>query len=124
MKKILIIEDDKEILSLLSRRVSDAGYQVQAVRDGEEGLKMLRSDKPDLVLLDIILPKVDGLELLKRKQALDETKDIPVVVISNSGAPAEISQAQRLGAVDWITKTEFSLQETLDKINKIIRESK
>lgn len=124
MKKILIIEDDQEIMSLLSQKISDAGYQVIEARDGEEGLKLLRSNEPDLVLLDIILPNVDGLELLKRKQALSETKNIPVVVISNSGAPAEISQAQRLGAVDWITKTEFSLQETMDKIEKIIQESR
>lgn len=122
MKKILIIEDNEEIMGLLSQKISDVGYQVIEARDGEEGLRLLRSDQPDLVLLDIILPNIDGLELLKRKQALSETKDIPVVVISNSGAPAEISQAQRLGAVDWITKTEFSLQETIDKIEKIIKE--
>ncbi|HQO27756.1 MAG TPA: response regulator [Candidatus Pacearchaeota archaeon] len=122
MKKILIIEDNEEIMGLLSQKISDVGYQVIEARDGEEGLRLLRSDQPDLVLLDIILPNIDGLELLKRKQALSETKDIPVVVISNSGAPAEISQARRLGAVDWITKTEFSLQETIDKIEKIIKE--
>jgi len=122
MKKILIIEDNEEIMGLLSQKMSDVGYQVVEARDGEEGLMLLRSDQPDLVLLDIILPNIDGLELLKRKQALPETKDIPVVVISNSGAPAEISQARRLGAVDWITKTEFSLQETIDKIEKIIKE--
>lgn len=109
-------------MGLLSQKISDVGYQVIEARDGEEGLRLLRSDRPDLVLLDIILPNIDGLELLKRKQALPETKDIPVVVISNSGAPAEISQARRLGAVDWITKTEFSLQETIDKIEKIIKE--
>ncbi len=124
MKKILIIEDNEEIMGLLSQKISDVGYQVIEARDGEEGLRLLRSDQPDLVLLDIILPNIDGLELLKRKQALSETKDIPVVVISNSGAPAEISQARRLGAVDWITKTEFSLQETIDKIEKIIKESR
>ncbi|HPD45236.1 MAG TPA: response regulator [Candidatus Woesebacteria bacterium] len=124
MKKILIIEDNEEIMGLLSQKISDVGYQVIEARDGEEGLRLLRSNQPDLALLDIILPNIDGLELLKRKQALPETKDIPVVVISNSGAPAEISQAQRLGAVDWITKTEFSLQETIDKIEKIIKESR
>lgn len=124
MKKILIIEDDEEIMGLLSRKISDIGYQVIEARDGEKGLKLLRSDQPDLVLLDIILPNIDGLELLKRKQALPETKDVPVIVISNSGAPAEISQARRLGAIDWIAKTEFSLQETIDKIEKIIQESR
>lgn len=111
-------------MGLLSRKISDIGYQVIEARDGEKGLKLLRSDQPDLVLLDIILPNIDGLELLKRKQALPETKDVPVIVISNSGAPAEISQARRLGAIDWIAKTEFSLQETIDKIEKIIQESR
>lgn len=123
MSRVLIIEDDQEILGLLSRKISDAGYEVLTAHDGEEGLKLLREENLDLILLDITLPNIDGIELLKRKQAVPETKDIPVIIISNSGAASEISQARHLGACDWIIKTKFSLQETMEKINKVIQES-
>ncbi len=123
MSKVLIIEDDREILGLLAKKVEEAGYQTLTARDGEEGLRLIREEEPSLVLLDMMLPGVDGLELLRRKQALPETKDIPVIVISNSGAASEISQARHLGAKDWIVKTEFSLQETIEKINKILATS-
>jgi DNA-binding response OmpR family regulator len=123
MSKILIVEDDREILDLLFRKISNAGYEVLIAQDGEEGLKLLRKEIPDLVLLDMALPSIDGLEFLKRKQVVPETKEIPVIIISNSGAASEISQARHLGAQEWIIKTKFNLQETIDKIDKIIQES-
>ncbi len=121
MKTVLIIEDDKEILELLAKKIEGSGYKVLIAQDGEEGLRILREEKPDLVLLDIILPNVDGLELMRRKQVLPETASIPVIIISNSGAASEISQARHLGAKDWIIKTKFSLQESMEKIEKIIQ---
>lgn len=121
MKKVLIIEDDKEILDLLAKKIKESGYQALVAYDGEEGLRILREEKPDLVLLDIVLPSVDGLELMRRKQVLPETANIPVIIISNSGAASEISQARHLGAKDWIIKTKFSLQESIEKIEKIIQ---
>ncbi len=123
MTKILIIEDDREVLELLAKKIEEAGYEALTARDGEEGLRLLREEKPSLVLLDILLPNVDGLELLRRKQALPETADIPTIIISNSGAASEISQARHLGAKDWIVKTEFNLQQTIDKINAIVGQS-
>ena len=123
MVQVLIIEDDQEIQGLLSRKLQDAGYQVLTAKDGEEGLKMLREEKPGLVLLDLSLPKISGLELLERKAALPETAQIPVIVISNSGTASDISQARRLGAKDWIIKTKFNLPEIIDKINRVVRPS-
>jgi len=123
MSKILIVEDDQEILDLLFRKISNAEHEVLTAQDGEEGLKLLREEIPDLVLLDMVLPNIDGLEFLKRKQVVAETKDIPVIIISNSGAASEISQARHLGAREWIVKTKFNLQETIEKIDKVIQES-
>lgn len=120
MARILIIEDDREILDLLAGKIEEAGHQALTANDGEEGLRLLREEEPDLLLLDIVLPNVDGLELMKRKQALPETAAIPTIIISNSGAASEISQAQHLGARDWIIKTDFNLQESVDKINEIL----
>jgi DNA-binding response OmpR family regulator len=122
MSKILIIEDEQDILDLLSKKISESGYEVVVAQDGEEGLRLIREEKPDLVLLDMVLPGMSGLELLKRKQSSAETAGSPVIIISNSGVPSEISQARHLGAKDWIVKTKFSLQETISKIDKIIQE--
>ncbi len=123
MVQVLIIEDDEEIMGLLSRKLQAAGYQVLASRDGEEGLKLLREEKPGLVLLDLSLPKISGLELLERKMARSETAKIPVIIISNSGTASDISQARRFGAKDWIIKTKFNLPEIIDKIDAVVRSS-
>ncbi|PIZ89422.1 MAG: response regulator, partial [Candidatus Nealsonbacteria bacterium CG_4_10_14_0_2_um_filter_37_10] len=89
-------------------------------RDGEEGLKTMKEIKPDLILLDIIMPKMGGLEVMEEMAKDEGIKDIPVIVISNSGQPVELDRAQKLGAKDWLIKTEFDPQEVVDKVVKQI----
>lgn len=115
-KKILIVEDEEIILDLLQKKLTTEGYQVSVARDGEEGLKVMREIKPDLILLDIIMPKMGGFEVMEAMQKDVELKKIPVVVVSNSGQPVELDKAQELGAKDWLIKTEFDPQEVIDKI--------
>jgi len=117
-KKILIVEDEEIVLSLLQKKLSQEGYEVSVARDGEEGLKKMREIKPDLVLLDIIMPKMGGFEVMEEMQKDRELKKIPVIVVSNSGQPVEIDKAQELGAKDWLIKTEFDPQEVIDKVKK------
>ena len=119
-KKILIIEDEEIIFTLIQKKLSQLGYNVLVSRDGQEGLKTMRKEKPDLILLDMVMPKVGGLEVLERMTKEKELKNIPVVVISNSGQPVEIDRAQKLGAKDWLVKTEFDPQEVVDKVVKQI----
>ncbi len=116
MKKIIIIEDEEVLCSLLEKKLTEEGYQVETAKDGEEGLSKIRANRPDLILLDIIMPKMGGFELLEEMQKDDNLRGIPVVVVSNSGQPVEIDRAQKLGAKDWLVKTEFDPQEVIDKV--------
>jgi len=121
-KKILIVEDEEIMINLLQRKLAKEGFEILIARDGEEGLKAMREKPPDIVLLDIIMPKMGGFEVMEEMQKDKELKKIPVIVISNSGQPVELDRAQRLGAKDWLIKTEFDPQEVIDKVIKQIGE--
>lgn len=115
-KKILIIEDEEIMLDLLQRKLTNNGYEISIARNGEDGLKMIKETKPDLILLDIIMPKMSGMEVLEGMQKDKEVKSIPVIIISNSGQPVELDRAKKLGVKDWLIKTEFDPQEVVDKV--------
>jgi CheY-like chemotaxis protein len=119
-KKILLVEDEEIMIDLLQKKLTKEGYEVSIARDGEEGLKLMRSEKPDLVLLDIIMPKMGGFEVMEEMAKDKELKKIPVIVISNSGQPVELDRAQKLGAKDWLIKTEFDPQEVIEKVKRIL----
>ena len=119
-KKILLIEDEEIMIDLLQRKIAQEGYEIRVARNGEEGLAAMKEKKPDLVLLDIIMPKMEGFEVMEHMQADKDLKKIPVIVISNSGQPVEIDRAQKMGARDWLIKTEFDPQEVIEKIKKQI----
>ena len=115
-KKILLVEDEEIMINLLEKKLVNEGYEVSVARDGDEGLQKIRESAPDLILLDIIMPKMGGFEVMAEMQKSPELKNIPIIVISNSGQPVEIDRAQKLGAKDWLIKTEFDPQEVLDKV--------
>ena len=119
-KEILTIEDEEIIVNLLQRKLTQEGYGVSVARDGEEGLRMMKEKKPDLVLLDIIMPKIGGFEVMEAMQKDDELKKIPIIIISNSGQPVELDRAKESGAKDWLVKTEFDPQEVIEKIKNQI----
>lgn len=120
MTKILIIEDEEALLTMLADKLEREGYEVIMARDGEEGLSKLRKEKPELVLLDIVMPKVGGLEVLGVMHADKELSNIPVIIISNSGQPIEIEKAKRLGAKDCLVKAEFDPKEVVEKVNNLL----
>jgi DNA-binding response OmpR family regulator len=117
-KKILIIEDEEIILNLLQKKLSQEGYEISVAKDGQEGLRLMKEVKPDLILLDIVMPKIGGFEVMEEMQKEDELKNIPVIVVSNSGQPVEIDKARALGAKDWLIKTEFDPKEVIGKVKK------
>lgn len=119
-KRILIIEDEEILMNLLQRKLIQEGYEVSIARDGDEGLKLMKEASPDLILLDILMPRMGGIEVMETMQKDDGLKNIPVVIISNSGQPVEIDKAQKLGAKDWLIKTEFDPQEVVEKVKKQI----
>ncbi len=119
-KKILIIEDEEILLDLLQKKLTQVGYEVAIAKDGVKGMEEIEKEKPDLILLDIIMPKMGGFEVMKELQKREEFSKIPIVIISNSGQPVELDLAQKLGAKDWLIKTDFDPQEVLDKVVKQI----
>jgi len=119
-KKILLVEDEEIIRNLLKKKLKQEGYEVKIAIDGEDGLKAMRNEKPNLVLLDIIMPKLSGFEVMEEIQKNEELKMIPVIIISNSGQPVELDKAKKLGAKDWLIKTEFDPQEVVAKVVKQI----
>lgn len=121
-KKILIIEDEKILADLLGKKLKDAGFEVLFASNGIEGLNSVRTVKPDLVLLDIVMPQKSGIEVMQEMNKDPETslEKIPVIIISNSGQPVEISKILKLGAKDYLVKAEFSPQEVIGKVVKQI----
>ncbi len=119
-KKILLIEDEEIMINLLQKKLTKEGYDVHLAKDGEEGLETMKKITPDLVLLDIIMPKKGGFEVMEEMSKDEDLKKIPIIVISNSGQPVELDRARRLGAKDWLIKTEFDPVEVIEKVKKIV----
>jgi len=121
-KRILLVEDEEIIVDLLEKKLVKEGYEVLVARDGKEALEKMQAmdPKPDLVLLDIIMPKMGGFEVMEEMKKNKTLQKIPVIVISNSGQPVELDKAKKLGAKDWLIKTEFDPQEVLEKVKKQI----
>jgi len=119
-KKILIIEDEKTLRFLLAQSLIAAGFEIEEAVDGEEGLKKMRENKPDLVLLDLILPTIHGFEVLTQIKKDSSLESIPVLILSNLGQKEEIEKGLKLGATDFLIKAHFSLDEIVEKIKKVL----
>jgi CheY-like chemotaxis protein len=116
------MEDDKILRDLLVKKLTKNGYEVEAAENGEEGLGKMKICQPNLILLDIIMPKKSGFEVLEEMKSDESCKDIPVIIVSNSGQPVELDRAKELGVRDWVIKTEFDPHEVLEKVKKLEKE--
>jgi len=115
-KKILIIEDDKFLRELITRKLIKEDFEVSEAVDGEEGIKKIKEEKPDLILLDLILPGVDGFEVLSRMKKESTLASIPVIILSNLGQKDDVEKGLKMGAVDYLIKAHFTPGEIIDKI--------
>jgi len=120
MKKILLIEDDKFLRELMVKKLLTMDYDVTSAVDGESGLSMIKEIKPDVVLLDLILPGINGFEVLEKAKQNPEIADIPVIILSNLGQKEDIERGQKLGAADFMIKAHFTPQEVVNKIKTIL----
>jgi two-component system alkaline phosphatase synthesis response regulator PhoP len=121
-KKILIIEDEKAIADAMRTGLTEAGYDAESVYDGEEGLKRAKDLKPDLILLDLLLPKKDGMSVLHELREDESTKNIPVMILSQLSDTDKISEGVALGVVGYLVKVDFSLAEVVEKIKSVLGE--
>jgi len=120
-KKILIVEDDKFLRELISMKLQKEGYTIIEAVDGEEGEKKIKEEKPDLILLDLILPGIDGFEVLSRIKEDPTVSSIPVIILSNLGQKEEIEKGLKLGAIDFLVKAHFTPGEIIEKIKNILK---
>lgn len=125
MEKILVIEDEKFLKDLLVKRLEETGYTVFHAMDCEEGFKKARDEKPDLILLDLVLPGINGFEFLKEiKKDSSEIKNIPVLILSNLGQSDDIKRGLALGAEDFLIKAHYILPEIVEKIKQTLAKIK
>lgn len=120
-KPVIVLVEDDEILSrIVYEELADAGFHVVQAFDGESGVEMVRRFKPTLVLLDLILPKKMGHEVLAELKGDADTKDIPVVIMTMLGTPDQIEKSMRLGAEDHIIKSQYSVEAIVTRIKDML----
>jgi len=118
--KILVVEDEEILLAALEEELNQGGYETQGAADGSEGLEKIKSFKPDLVLLDLVMPKMERMQVLKKMKEDSETKNVPVVILTNLSDYERISEALSLGAKDYLVKANYSLADLLDKVKTVL----
>lgn len=119
-KKIVIIEDEPILLKALNIELLGSGYEVSSALDGLAGLDLVRREKPDLVLLDLILPKMSGFEVLAALKQDEATKSIMVVILSNLGQDEDREKGKKLGAVDYFVKSSTDISEVSRKVAQVL----
>ncbi len=120
MAKILIVEDDPLISRMYQKIFTFEKYEVVSAADGEEGLEQARKEKPTLILLDVMMPKMNGLEVLEKLKADPETKSLPVVMLTNLSGEKDAESALAKGAVKYIVKSEHEPKEIADMVKEIL----
>lgn len=119
-KKVMIIEDDRFLSSLIKARLEKDGLNIIQAFDGEEALKLLKQIKPDVMVLDLIMPKVTGFEVLEAVSISPELNRIPVVILSNLAQDSDIEKAKSLGAIEYFVKVRVSIDDLFNKIKSIL----
>jgi DNA-binding response OmpR family regulator len=121
--KVLIVEDDHFLLSMYATKFEKEDFQVLSAEDGEKGLRLATQEGPDIILLDIILPKMDGFEVLKKLKSQKETKDTPVLLLTNLSQQDDSKKGLSLGADDYLVKAHFMPSEVVEKVKKYLGDS-
>lgn len=118
--KILIIEDDSFISDMYKLKLEAEGFQVEVAQDGQQGLEKLNKNKPDLVLLDVVMPKMDGFAVLGNIKGDPEVQNVPVVLLTNLGQKDSVEKGLKMGALDYVIKAHFTPSEVVEKVRSIL----
>lgn len=121
--RILIVEDDTFLAGIYANKFEREGFEVLLSVDGEHGLQTAQKEKPGVILLDVLLPKLDGFEVLEKLKASPATRGIPVVLLTNLGQKEDVDKGLKLGAADYLIKAHFMPAETVDKVKKVLAAS-
>ena len=118
---ILLVEDDAFVAGMYQTKLSMLGYTIRVAGDGEEGWRMLTAEPPDLLLLDVVLPKRDGFEILAAVRKDPKLQDLPILLLTNLGQKPDVQRGLELGANDYVVKAHFTPSEVVEKIEKLLR---
>jgi CheY-like chemotaxis protein len=124
MAKILVAEDDRFLATAYRAKLTKMGFEVTVATDGEEALAALPQILPDLILLDLVMPRKDGFATLEAIKKQDQFKNIPVIVASNLGQKEDLDKAKALGAADYVIKSDLSMDSLIEKINSVLQSGK
>lgn len=124
MAKIVFIEDEPALQKTLGSFLREGGHTVVSALEGEGGLKLIQTENPELVLLDLILPRLSGLEVLEAMRKDPHTQSIPVIVLTNVESSDSVEKAMSLGAMAYLVKTNYSLSEVGEKIESVLRHAR
>ncbi len=116
--EVLIVEDDVFLRKILATKFGKEGFVVRMAADGAEALEAIREKPPSLLLLDLIIPKVSGFEVLSEMRTDAALKDVPVVILSNLGQEEDLERAKELGAIDFMTKADFSINQVVSRVKE------
>jgi len=122
MKTILFIEDESTLQKTFGDILTQDKYRMISALDGKIGLRLAKSEKPDLILLDLVLPNMHGFEVLKRLKQDPETKEIPVIILTNLEKMEDVEEAIELGAKTYLVKTQYRIEEVMEKVKKALGE--
>ena len=119
--KILLVEDDTFFAGMYIAKLGFENFEILLASDGQKGIKLAEKENPDLILLDILLPKMDGFEVLKTVKKSEKTKAIPVILLTNLGQKDDVEKGLSLGATDYLIKAHFMPQEVIQKIKQVLK---
>ncbi|MBU4360625.1 response regulator [Candidatus Parcubacteria bacterium] len=119
-KKILLVEDEKTLSEMYQTKLEREKFTVISVQNGGQALEKVKAEKPDLILLDIILPKTNGFDILAELKANSKLKKIPVIMLTNLGQEEDIKKGEKLGAKDYIVKANSTPAQVVDKVKKLL----
>lgn len=120
-KHLVLVEDDEFLVSMYRTKLEQSGYQVSVAMDGSAGLKMIRKEMPDLVLLDILLPEKDGFEVLEELRSDKKTTKLPIILLTNLGQKEDVERGLKLGADGYLIKAHFTPSEVIAKIEEALK---
>jgi len=124
MNKVLIVEDEEILVKVLREKFIKEKFEVKVATDGDMALPRAKEFRPDIVVLDLILPKKDGFEVLKDLKSDSDLKNIPVLILSNLGQDEEIKKGLSLGAANYFVKTQHSIREVVEEVKRCISKSR
>lgn len=120
LKKILLVEDDPLLLDIYTTKLKQANFIVEVASDGEEALKKIGARTPDIVLLDIVLPRIDGWEIIRKIKEDPRFNELKIIILSNLGQATEVKKGLELGATSYLIKSHYTPSEIVEEIKKIM----